>query len=137
MRTVALPFVLCLAVLLPAALQADDAKPGKPGKAVVRGVLEPADATVIVWWPATATRIKSIRDHGSQGKRGELIAELDDSPLLAQVAEQQIAVTRTMADWIKAEQQFETKPHTEVQPHRAREVRSGIVGDAAHGIPGP
>jgi multidrug resistance efflux pump len=53
-----------------------------------------------------ATTIKWVIDDGSLVKRGDVVAELDDSGLVEELKTQNIAVVKAQSDWLQAEETY-------------------------------
>lgn len=78
---------------------------------VERGALESAENSEIVCrvkagtkGSTVATTIKWVIDDGSHVKKGQLVAELDDSGMVEQLKTQKIAVDQARSAWIQAEE---------------------------------
>lgn len=80
---------------------------------IERGALESADNRDILCrvkagnkGSTVATTIKWVIDDGSHVRRGQLLAELDDSGLQEQLKAQKILVDQARAAWVSAEENF-------------------------------
>jgi HlyD family secretion protein len=80
---------------------------------VERGALESAENSDVVCrvkagtkGSTVATTIKWVIDDGSHVKRGQLLAELDDSGLQEQLKTEKITVDQARAAWVQAEENY-------------------------------
>src|SRR5437660_9475721 len=78
---------------------------------VERGALESADnrevtCRVRAGNKATALNIKWVIDDGAQVKAGDLLMEVDDSPLQDALKVEKIALDQARASWVAAEEQY-------------------------------
>src|SRR5262249_12740201 len=96
---------------------------------VERGALESAENSDIVCrvksgtkGSTVATTIKWVIEDGSHVKRGQVVAELDDSGLYEQQKTEKIAVDQAHASWVQAEENYKI-----VESQNESDVKSAEV----------
>ena len=99
---------------------------------VERGALESADnrevtCRVRAGSKATALNIKWVIDDGAQVKAGDLLMEIDDSPLQDALKVEKIALDQAKAAWIAAEENYKIQASQNESDIKTAEVILAIA----------